>query len=266
MNATGEVAKFLVARQEDPGFEPQPDSPIAYDLWFTDELGHEKFIARSAFRAKFSPDGSKIAYTSSDCVLHVIDLEGKELATTDRAYEPNWSQDGKLIVFEHVPEGREEYPAEAFQLARFFWQDGKIDIVDDGRFDDVIPHYHPSNQWILFVSGTRSGGTAFWKIPAIGGEPVQLTNVSMNEGNNDFIPTPYQTSLWSADGRWFVYDFKMDYIEQTWGLEFDEKGNFKGAKKLADGISPQWTGPSTFVSQKRAGEGFEMIQEKLPGT
>lgn len=264
LNDKSGYAKFLIATQPDPGFPAEYGAPEAWDLWFTDELGHEKFLHKSVFSARFSPDASKLVYVTSKATLCVTDLEGRILAQTERAYEPNWSSDGSIVVFERVHDGSRLYPPGALQLTRFFWESNHVDIVMDGRFDDVIPHYHPSGKWILFVSGSRSVGAAFWKVPAAGGEPKQLTNIQLAERENIFVPTPHKTTSWSQDGRWFLYDTKTGQYEETWGLEFSETGSFKRAVKLSDGLSPQWTGPSSFVCQKRAGEGYEMVQQALP--
>lgn len=241
------------------------DAPIGYDLWLLDDAGAQRQIAESVYRAKFSPDSRSIVYTTSDCVMRVEYLAGRKTLEVRGAYDPSWTPDGKSVVFSKVPASKDNHYPETLHLAIINLNSGWVDLITDDRFDDCRPECHPSGNWILFVSGGRSGVASFWKVPIAGGQPVQITNIGLKVVDDSFVPTPYQKTVWSADGRWFIYDFKKGNIQQIWGLEFDTTGNLIRTLKLADGLSPQLMEEGrTFVYLKRVGTHIKPMVGKLP--
>jgi len=98
-----------------------------------------------------------------------------------------------------------------------------------------------------------------------GGEPVQLTNQGLEQVNEEFVPTPYDKTIWSGDKRWFLYDFKNGDQQETWGLEFDTDGTMKQATKLAEGINPRWQDDGrTFVCEKQVDGTIQTVVSNLP--
>ncbi len=219
---------------------PDSDAVTGRDLWVQDGQGNDRLIAKSVYRAKFSPDGQSIAYTTSDCILRVEDLQGNKTAEVQGAYEPNWKPDGTEVVFSKVPVGRDVHQPETFHLATLNPATGKYDLLTDGSYDDGRAQYNPANNRILFVSGGRSGLASFWEINQPGDKPVQVTNFGQTDLGENFVPTPYHRTVWSQNGQWFVFDFISCEKVQTWGLKFCSTGNFESAKKLGDGLDPQW--------------------------
>jgi Tol biopolymer transport system component len=135
----------------------------------------------------------------------------------------------------------------------------------DGQFDDGRPEFHPSGDWILFVSGGRNGFASFWKLDPGKGEPVQVTNIGQQAVDETFVPTPYRKTIWSSDGRWFLYDFKSGEREQIWGLHFAANGDLMGTTKLAEGLDPTWTEEGrAFVYSKRVNDHIESAVTTLP--
>ncbi len=263
-NRASGSTRLLVSSRTDDSFRPAVGFPKARNLWLLDNQGNERQVHPSVFRARISPDGKRIVYTTSDCLLIAETIEGEPLATVTGAHEPFWRNDSKSIVFERVPEGMGIYPPEALQLARLDCEANTFEVLTYGRYDDEMPSYHPSGEWILFVSGRATGLPSFWKVPAGGGEPVQLTNVRLNELSDQIVPVPHDKMLWSPDGRWFLYDVKFGSIEQTWGIEFNDVGEVVRVLKLSDGLHPQWVDKQTFVSLKSAGQSVEPVLERLP--
>ena len=237
---TPATKRFLLSKNRDNRFKPGSDAPSGFDLWSRDDQGIERQLDASVYRARFAADGQTLAYTTSDCELRIEDPQGKRLRTISGAYNPSWKNDGRAVLFEKISAGRQLHMPETLRLAKLDVASGKVDLLTDGSFDDVRPEFHPSGNWILFVSGGRSGLASFWKISAAGGNPEQVTNLGLKQVDENFIPTPYQKTIWSADGRWFLYDFKNGETRQTWGLEFNDSGKLWRAIKLADGLSPQW--------------------------
>jgi Tol biopolymer transport system component len=259
------ASRLLLAKQVDDRFVPNSDAATGVDLWLRDESGAERLIHPSVYRARFSPDGRRIAYTTSDSVLRIEDLSGRKHLEIDRAYNPRWRSDGREILFEKVPEGRPTHIPETLHIARLNVESGKVDLLTDGTFDDVRPEYHPLGKWILFVNGGRTGFASFWRINAAGGKPEQITNIGIERIDASFVPTPYRQTIWSADGRWFLYDFKSGDVRQVWGLEFNPAGQLLRAIALAEGLYPQWLEEGkTFAYVKYDGKDEEPAIGSLP--
>jgi hypothetical protein len=258
--------RFLIAKGRDTKYLEHSDAPSGMDLWVQDEDGKERLINGSVTRAKFSPDANKIAYTTSDCLLHVEDLHGGgALATVEGVYGASWRPDGNAVVFSKVGEGQDLHQAGTRQLTAIDLATREMKPLSDGRFDDGRPEFSPGSDWVLFVSGARSGLASFWKVPTAGGEPVQLTNIELAEVNEKFVPTPYERTIWSGDKRWFLYDFKAGERQETWGLEFNANGTVKQAAKLANGINPRWKEDGrTFVCEKETDGSIQTIVSNLP--
>lgn len=255
--------RSLLSTGKDSRYLPDTDVNSGRDLWVKDEFGNERLVDRSVYRARFSPDGSKIAYATSDATLRVEDLAGTKLAEVEGAYEPSWKPDSSSLVFSKVPPGLPNHQPGAFQLATLNPTSGEMEILTDGQFDDGRPQYDPTGESVLFVSGGRTGLASFWMINRPGEEPVQLTNLGQSGVGDDFVPTPYSPqTLWSPDRKWFIYDFKHDDVQQVWGLELNPDGTLKRAGKLADGLNPQWKeNGKVIVCQNAKGE---MVEARLP--
>lgn len=259
------ITRFLVSKGRDARFRTDSDAPSGVDLWLRDSNGGERQIHASVYCARFSPDGRTLAYTTSDLELRVEDADGRRLDTVRGAYNPHWKKDGSSLVFEKAPAGRDAHLPQTLHLAKLDLASGRLDLLTDGTFDDVRPEFHPGGKWILFVSGGRSGLASFWKISAEGGKPEQVTNVGLKRLDDSFVPTPYRQTVWSADGRWFLYDFKSGDTRQIWGLEFDDGGRFLRALKLVEGLNPQWLEDGkTFAYERQLGDQSEPAVGRLP--
>lgn len=258
------VNRFLLSHGRDAKFVPDSDAPSGMDLWIQNENGEERLVDQSVYRARFSPDGTKIAYATSECVMHIEDLQGRQLAKIDRAYEPSWKPDGSGVVFAQVPNDRDIHLPGVLHISTLDLATGEVQQLTDGKWDDSHPEYSPSGDSVIFVSGGRSGFASFWKVSP-GSEPEQLTNPGAEAVDEKFVPTPYNRTLWSQDKRWFVYDFKNGDREEIWGLEFAPDGKLKQTQLLAAGLDPQLRDDGrTIVFSKREGETVETFAYQLP--
>ena len=255
----------LFSKGRDSKSIPDSDAPSGHDLWVRDASGAERLANASVFSARFSPDGQRLAFTTSGCTLRVEDLRGNKLAEVEGGYAPQWKPDGSAVVFAKVPEGRNVYLPGTLHLATLDLASGKVALLTDGRFDDGRPEFHPSGNWVLFVSGGRSGFASFWRLDPGNGEPAQVTNIGQRARDETFVPTPYRKTIWSPDGGWFLYDFKSGEREQIWGLQFTANGDLVRASKLADGLDPAWTEEGkAFVYSKRVNDHVESAVATLP--
>lgn len=92
------------------------------DLWLRDR-SHERFVAEDVTGAKFSPDGRKFAYATSNCEVFVETLAGERLAEIPRASEPFWGVESKTLNFVVIPSP--EYP-ELQQQAVYDLNSGRV--------------------------------------------------------------------------------------------------------------------------------------------
>ena len=137
------------------------------DIWKKDlNSGKtEKFI-ENAFAPSFSPDGKLIAVEASWAGprrIWIVDAQGHnpQQITSDSSeavdhLEPNWSPDGKQIVFQYLE--RTKFSIRVVNLATH-----AITTLTDGRFLDLNPVWSRSGKYIYF-SSYRGGGLNVWRM------------------------------------------------------------------------------------------------------
>jgi Tol biopolymer transport system component len=129
---------------------------------------------RNDLAAQYSPDGKRIAFTSSRsgrAQVWVCNSDGSgemQLTFTGvTAAIPRWSPDGKRIVFSSNAEGYMAiYVGDA--------SGGRVLRLTNPPADSDLASFSRDGRWIYFVSG-RARRSEIWKIRAEGGEPVQVT-------------------------------------------------------------------------------------------
>jgi Tol biopolymer transport system component len=123
-----------------------------------------------------SPDGKRLAYLSyrDGADIWTADADGANArrltfiaeAPRKTSGTPDWSPDGRVIVFTSAVKGRVQ-----------------ISFVDTGTgamrhlastSNDEFPHWSRDGRFLYFTSD-RSGQWEIWKIPAEGGTAVQIT-------------------------------------------------------------------------------------------
>ncbi len=138
---------------------------------------------------QFSPDGKKIAfasYRSGDAEIWVCDADGSNPFQLTSFGGPDcshlrWSPDSREIAFFSTQAGQREIYT--IDLAK-----GKTWRMTISPANDEEPSWSQDSQWIYFGSN-RNGESQVWKMPAAGGDALQVTN----EGGT--------TPLESSDGR-----------------------------------------------------------------
>jgi Tol biopolymer transport system component len=140
---------------------------------------------------QYSPDGSRIAFTSSrsgTLQIWICDSDGSnpvELTNVETgAASPRWSPDGRYIAFDSPTGGT----ADIYVVPA---QGGPVRRITPESSDENMASWSQNGKWIYFESN-RSGVFQIWKAPLAAGIAVQVTH---NGGADAFE---------SRDGK-FVY-------------------------------------------------------------
>src|SRR5947207_2613203 len=95
--------------------------------------------------------------------------------------DPQFSPDGKKIAFTVT----ESFLAEGKTNAEVYIADAdgsNPKNVTNNAASDNHPRWSPDGKRLMFVS-SRSNGDQIWLLPASGGDPVQLTDISTGAGD-----------------------------------------------------------------------------------
>jgi eukaryotic-like serine/threonine-protein kinase len=146
------------------------------DVWKRDlASGKEEKFLENAFHPSFSTDGKRIAVDASwagPSRVWIVDAQGHnpQQITTDLSeavdhLEPNWSPDGKSIVFQDLE--RTKFSIKVVNVAT-----RAVTALTEGRFHDLNPVWSHSGNYIYF-SSDRGGGLNIWRTRVSGkGEPM----------------------------------------------------------------------------------------------
>jgi Tol biopolymer transport system component len=136
---------------------------------------------------QYSPDGKKLAYMSDrngTMEIWIANRDGSnayQLTAVGAAGTPRWSPDSQAVVFDVKRSGGEK-------IVSMNLRGGAPQALAEG----VCPSWSRDGKWVYFASA-RTGGFQVWKVPAVGGPAVQVTQ---NGGH---------AALESPDSRYLYY-------------------------------------------------------------
>jgi TolB protein len=155
--------------------------------------------------ARWSPDGSKIAYAHNvggDFEIWVMNADGSgpvQLTNNEGPSDmsPSWSPDGSRIAFTTTRDGnREIYTMDA---------DGANPMrLTNNLVDDMEPDWSPDGSMIVFAANRGPDILEIWVMNADGSNAVQLTDgLSVESG---IEPSP----AWSPDGTRIAFTAELN--------------------------------------------------------
>lgn len=180
------------------------DVPSDCGIWIGDvATGEVKQITSNTnppcdreYYPRWSPDGSQFVYfrdpfengKPTGTALFVINADGSgERRLTDPANfagMPDWSPDGKWIVFDTFGLTEFNFEPKVSNLYRIHPDGTGLEQLTFNTSTDLRatqPHYTPDGKWIIFTAVQRSTNSqerrsdrSLWVIPAEGGEPIVI--------------------------------------------------------------------------------------------
>jgi Tol biopolymer transport system component len=172
--------------------------------------------------ATWSPDGSELIYSMQGTLWR--QRIGSTAATQLTAgafydYQPDWSPDGKTVVFAR-------YAHDAIELELLDLTSGSITPLTNNRAVNVEPRWSPDGTRIAFVSSVYNGR---WHVFVLSrdaakdllfGEPVRLT-----EDNDSKLPRYYYSTwdhyispTWSPDSKEIILVSNRGHVHGTGGF------------------------------------------------
>lgn len=151
---------------------------------------------------QYSPDGSRIAFCSDQSGSQEIwvarsDGSRQEKLTSfgsAQSCTPRWSPDSRQLVFDSNAE------AAQFEIYTINADGGQPRRLTDDAATDAIGSFSGDGKWIYFMSG-RTGRNEIWKMPAAGGQPLQVTTnggVAAFETGETLFTKEVDEALWQV--------------------------------------------------------------------
>ncbi|MFD2936981.1 DPP IV N-terminal domain-containing protein [Spirosoma flavum] len=140
--------------------------------------------------ADLSPDKSQIAIDLQGTIWVLPVAGGVARPVTDvlgDCRQPNWSPDGKQIVFHSFWDGR-------YHIWTVSAVGGKPKQLTSGVYDDREPHWSPDGKQVVF-SSDRSGNYDIWQLNLADGKLTQLTKDPANDFSPAFSPDGKQVAF-----------------------------------------------------------------------
>ncbi len=205
-------------------FASARDDPENLQLYIMNADGSDQrpllpFEPSDNWSPAWSPDGKKIAYQSNrdrSFEIYVVNVDGTgrtRLTGADPGEGgevrpnnsmPNWSPDGRRIVFVSDRDGNHEiYVMNA---------DGSNQRrLTDHPADDIRPRWSPDGKFILFESD-RYGRRGIYRIPAPGENPQPLREAEkLTDARGDYV-----APNWAWDGEAIVLSANIE--DRDWEI------------------------------------------------
>jgi len=171
------------------------DAPSDCGLWIGDlATGTARRITSNQgcdreYFPRWSPDGTQLTYwrwrearsgRTTGTAVFVIDADGSHEQRLTRwkrfAGDPDWSPDGKWIVYSTHPLPAFNFELKVSDLFRMRPDGSRVQRLtsfDSRKRRATQPRYTPDGEWILFTAVTR-WRRSLWVVPAGGGYPIEI--------------------------------------------------------------------------------------------
>jgi hypothetical protein len=196
----------------------------------------------------WSPDGMKLAISTLDNDIVVLDVLAQTVTPLTGARDPNlleampsWSADGQTIAF--VRGGKADAPFRFGQSAEIYTVPAGGGAAQplqgaSGTGFSYYPAYSPDGKWLAFTRHT-TGTTTYaaseaeiFVVPAAGGAPIRLRANDADDGA-PLTGVSNSWATWSVDGRRLAFTSKRnDPAYDVFITTIDSSGNSGPAAPL----------------------------------
>jgi len=191
---------------------------------------------RADINPQYSPDGNKIVFNSNrsgNDELWVCDADGSnpvQLVAMGFSASARWSPDGQRIAFDSNVTG-------TYQIYVVSAHGGRPQRMTRSAANDARPSWSHDGNWIYFESNRT--GWQIWKIPAGGGEAVQVTR------QGGYNP------LESKDGKTIYYTKSESAPGPLWKVPAEGGDESQVLDSVNGRVFAATTGGIYFISQRR---------------
>src|SRR5213596_3153645 len=167
--------------------------------------------------ATWSPDGTELIYSMQGTLWrqHIGSDTAVQLTSAPvYDYQPDWSPDGRTVVFAR-------YAHDAIELQLLDLASGRVTPLTANRAVNLDPRWSPDGSRIAFVSSIYNGRWHIFVLsPAGAKDPLRLT-----EDNDSKLPRYYYSKwdhyispTWSPDGKEIILVSNRGHVHGTGGF------------------------------------------------
>ncbi len=169
----------------------------------------------------WSPDGTELIYSMQGSLWRQrIGSRVAQQLTAGEGYDyqPDWSPDGRLVVFAR-------YAHDAIELQLLDLASQSVQRVTANGAVNIEPRWSPDGARIAFVSSAYNRRWHVFLVTMEGGGPVEGTVTRLTEDNDSRLPRYYYSvwdhylsPTWSPDGRELIIVSNRGHIHGTGGF------------------------------------------------
>src|SRR2546428_2304790 len=169
----------------------------------------------------WSPDGTELIYSMQGSLWRQrIGSRVAQQLTAGEGYDyqPDWSPDGRLVVFAR-------YAHDAIELQLLDLAAKTVQPVTANGAVNVEPRWSPDGTRIAFVSSTYNRRWHIFTVAIASGTPAEGTVTRLTEDNDSRLPRYYYSvwdhylsPTWSPDGRELIIVSNRGHIHGTGGV------------------------------------------------
>src|SRR6266487_2918405 len=169
----------------------------------------------------WSPDGTELIYSMQGSLWRQrIGSRVAQQLTAGEGYDyqPDWSPDGRLVVFAR-------YAHDAIELQLLDLAAQSVQPVTANGAVNIEPRWSPDGARIAFVSSAYNRRWHVFSVTMEGGGPVEGTVTRLTEDNDSRLPRYYYSvwdhylsPTWSPDGRELIIVSNRGHIHGTGGF------------------------------------------------